>query len=111
MCVDIFLLGGIAHLRRVRPDYVSQLLSTPRRCSIYPPQSSSSSLCKAGAFGLIVFSQSDERPESYLEPSFFDAIPSKPSWQIFRKTTSAGASIGWLISSPARSFGQRGCLY
>jgi hypothetical protein len=60
----------------------------------YPRQFSCSSLCSAGASGLIDLSQSEERPGSYFEPSFFDTMPSKPSWQMCRKATSAGASIG-----------------
>jgi hypothetical protein len=38
-----------------------------------------SSLFSAGASGLIVFSHGDERPDSYLEPSFFknDAFEAK----------------------------------
>jgi hypothetical protein len=56
-------------------------------------QFSCSSLRSAGALGLIVLSHSDERPDSYLDPSFFDTMPSSPSWQICWNATSAGASI------------------
>ena len=45
----------------------------------YPRQFSRSSRCNAGAFGLSVLSHSDERPDSYLEPIFFDTMPSRPS--------------------------------
>jgi hypothetical protein len=38
--------------------------------------------------GLIVLSHSDERPDSYLESSFFKAMASKLSWQMCWKATS-----------------------
>src|SRR5262249_50239220 len=41
--------------------------------------------------------------DSYLEPSFFEMMPSKPSRQTCWKATSAAASIGCLIRSPAQS--------
>jgi len=44
--------------------------------------------------GGIALSQTVERPDSYLEPTLFETMPSKPSWQICLNATSAGTSIG-----------------
>jgi hypothetical protein len=35
----------------------------------------------AGAFGLLTFTQVRDRPERYGALSFFETIPSRPSWQ------------------------------
>src|SRR5262249_43206359 len=86
------VLADIAWTQRNRGD----------GAAAYVRQFSCSSLCNAGALGLIVLSQPVERPASYLEPSFFETMPSKPSLQIYWKATSAGVSKCWLIRSPVR---------
>src|SRR5215471_6772115 len=45
------------------------------------PQSSSASRLTAGAFGFLTFTQCDERPERYSEPTRLLTIPSQPSLQ------------------------------
>src|SRR5262245_64417966 len=64
----------------------------------YPRQFSCSSLCNAAALGLIVLSQIVERPDSYLEPSFFETMPSKPSWHTCLKAIFC-RRIDWLTLS------------
>src|SRR5262249_3271109 len=56
------------------------------------PQSSSASRRTAGA--AFIFSQSDERPERWREPSRFETIPSQPSKQsVFKTRAGHPASI------------------
>src|SRR5215813_1260026 len=110
------LAVAIRARRTINRDFKLRARCRPQFCRALHrhlpfPQSSSASRFTAGAAGFLNLSQSFDRPLRYVEPRRLLTMPSKPSLQAWRNTTSPGSAMcslnyfeqnkfsGWVVCS------------